>query len=339
MVIKALIVEYVLPFLPAKSLIRFRSVSQEWDYWIKSPILAHRQSYSFRQISGFFYQCNEGDPDFLTLSRPAYGVPTPHLTFLPNPLNIISSCNGLLLCQARNGNNSYFICSPATKSWRELPQPGYYHGPEPAIVLAFEPSLLNVGPHYHLICAVHLLTEPIVFFEIYSSETNSWRCSDTICVELGNVVRFTNNVLYAKGVAYWETSTGQVLAFDLKTELHGIIPLPLEEIQRNGVLGVIHDELCYICISNGLNDDYKMYIYGGVELKCRRVLDLRIENVSKWIEVHKVVAFVSDDQVMILVGDVIYKCRLSDGRLEVISSVGAGATRLLPYVNSLVSVA
>jgi len=42
--IKDVAMNHVLPFLPGKSLMKFRSVSNECNHWIVSPLVAHQQS-------------------------------------------------------------------------------------------------------------------------------------------------------------------------------------------------------------------------------------------------------------------------------------------------------
>uniref|UniRef100_A0A6N2NAA5 Uncharacterized protein n=1 Tax=Salix viminalis TaxID=40686 RepID=A0A6N2NAA5_SALVM len=46
-----------------------------------------------------------------------------------NRSDAITSCNGLLGCQGRLGDNAYYICNPVTEDWRTVPQPNLYHGP------------------------------------------------------------------------------------------------------------------------------------------------------------------------------------------------------------------
>ncbi|KAI3451019.1 hypothetical protein Pfo_007684 [Paulownia fortunei] len=341
MEIKDIVKDIVLPFLPAKTLIRFRSVSKEWDRWIRSPFLAHQQSYYFKDLSGFFCQYDEMNPTFMTLNNSAYGVPTPSLRFLPELVNIISSCNGLLLCQGRGGNNSYYICNPANEEWMELPPPGFYHGSEPATVLAFEPSALNFEASYQLICAVTMLDQPVVFFEIYSSTTRSWRISDTTFLELEDS-SFTGNGFYMKGIAYWETSTRKVLAFDLKNEVYEIISLP-SDTPSSGVLTQIHGELCYVGISKFLDNEYSIMIYTGLDLSLKHLLNVNLEQASNLNPGYRVLPCVDGNTVMILIGCFIYSYSMRDQRIKVIRRATidscSAAHKYLAYVNSLVHVA
>lgn len=204
MELKDIVMDHALPYLPAKSLMRFRSVSKEWDQWIMSPFLSHKQSYNFRDMSGYFYQHqDETKASFISLSNSAYGVPDFSLSFLRKKFVIRSSCNGLLLCQEAFGQKKYFLCNPSNKNWKVIPFPDFYHWEEPAIVLAFEPSVFNFGADYHLICALPMLDELTVQFEIYSSETRSWKCSTAVCMELeGSILK--SKGFYMEGIAYWE---------------------------------------------------------------------------------------------------------------------------------------
>ncbi|KAL2240122.1 F-box protein At5g07610-like [Sesamum indicum] len=338
MEIKNVVSHIVLPFLPAKTLVRFRSVSKDWDLRIRSPFLAHQQSYFFNDLSGFFCQHYNRNPTFLTLDDHAYGVPTPALTFLPEPVDIISSCSGLLLCQERARKNSYYICNPATEEWRELPQPELYHGIEAATILAFEPSPLNMSADYHLISAVPMLDQPVILFELYTSETRSWRVLATIFVESGDL-SFTGSRFYMNGIAYWGTTAGKVLAFGLKNEVYEVISLP-PDAPTGGILSQIQGELCYISASI-FSGNCSIKIYAGMDLRLIHVTDVTLEQVPDRFPWYRVLPCLEGSVVMILVEGLVCSYRLSDGKIEVVGMVGegGGGDNYLPYVNSLVRVA
>ncbi|XP_028051390.1 F-box protein At5g07610-like isoform X2 [Camellia sinensis] len=337
--IKDVVKNHVLPFLPAKSLIRFRTISKDWDKWISSPFLAHAQSYSFQKVSGFFCQPGDCTPTFITLDQHAYGIPSTSLEFLPEPTVIRSSCNGLLLCQGHDGENVYYICNPVNKEWRVLPRPNYYHQSEPAIVLAFEPWELNIAAHFELICAFPLIDVPIVYFEIYSSEKRSWRCSTASCIELGELTTLKGG-FYMKGMVYWETSSGNVLAFDMKNEICGILPLPCVS-GEGGVLAQRQGELCYVQARYQKGNDYAIAIYAGMEMSLKHNIAVKIERDQGGLTHHqcRALACVNDDVVMILVGMVVYSYHLREQKVEVISRRQDFGGRYLPYVNSLVLLA
>ncbi|KAL6993602.1 hypothetical protein U1Q18_011716 [Sarracenia purpurea var. burkii] len=342
MQIEDVVRDHVLPFLPAKSLIRFRTVSKDWDQWIASPFLAHKQSYLFRQVSGFFRQYTDGVRTFTALNPQAGGIPSPSLDFLPEPVVIRSSSNGLLLCQGRcNGENIYYVCNPVNQEWKALPPPEYYHMPETsAAVLAFDPAELNFAAHFEVICAFHLPDVPVVYFEIYSSETRSWRYSAANCIELGDSALLKGG-FYAGRMVYWETLSGKVLAFDMKTEICGVLSLPWPGIGAdNGVLGQMHGELCYVKAHNDGGKVCIIDVYGGMEMALKCKFTLNLEDVeSGYEEECRVLPWVSDEIVMVLVGRVAYSYHLMDRKVEVISREEDVWARYLPYVNSLVSMA
>ncbi|KAA8547350.1 hypothetical protein F0562_003786 [Nyssa sinensis] len=317
MEIKDVVKDHVLPFLPAKSLIRFRSVSKEWDGWIASPFLAHKQTYCFRDISGFFRQYGNGIPTFLTLNESAFGIPWPLLGFLPESTVVRSSCNGLLLCQGCDGEGVYYICNPVNKEWKELPRPNYYHGSEPAIVLAFEPSVLNIPAHYEVICAVPLIGQPLVSFEIYCSKEKSWRRSAAYCIEL-EFSELKEGGFYMKGTAYWDTSCGKVLAFDLKNELYSILPLPFGSA-GSGVLTQMHGELCYICANNQTGNAYIIDIFGGIDMHLKHSIVLDFELVGAANGECRALPCVNSNVMMIVIGNTVYSYHVRDQKVIVVN--------------------
>ncbi|EEF40851.1 conserved hypothetical protein [Ricinus communis] len=236
--------EHALPFLSAKSLCKFRTVSKQWDQWIISPFFAHKQTVHYKNVSGLFRQLPGRCPSFISFDQAAFGIPSNSLSFLPEPVDIRSSCNGLVCCQGCDEDQAYYICNPATKDWRKLPSPKLYHGPGTAIVLAFEPSLFNFSANYELICAVNWSDLPALHFEIYSSRTGSWKISETVCCEV-DALALNGDGFYMRGIAYWETQSGSVLAFNINYEYFGIFSLPPRS-GPTGALTEMHGGLCYL---------------------------------------------------------------------------------------------
>ncbi|XP_051144441.1 F-box protein At5g49610-like [Andrographis paniculata] len=352
MEIKDVIKDHVLCFLPAKSLVRFRSVSKDWDHRIRSPFLAHQQSYLFDDLSGYFYQDGFGSPSFVPGSPSflpldsAYGVPAPSLEFLPEPVYVQSASHGLLLCRGYSDNNAYYVCNPANMEWTELPESLYYHGmcADSGQVLAFEPSELNMGPNYWVISAVPLLDQPIVCFELYSSQTMSWRRSKAICYDLGGSPKFVGG-LYIDGMAYWQTLAGEVLVFDLGHEVCGVVPLP-DGGPSEGVLANVDGELGYIGVSSYTRNVCHVNVYGGPELSLRRRINVQLQPVTCRI-VYSYRILPSGERrssvVRILGGGYLYCYNLKARALEMVVRVeeiaDSETSRFLPYVNSLVRLA
>lgn len=239
--LKDIIKDHALPFLPAKSLFRFNGVCKDWKVQIRSPFFAHKQSTSFSDISGFFLVSSPSTvPSFVSLDSTAYGVPDPSLKFLPEPVDIRASSNGLLCCQGREGYKAYYICNPVTKQWKKLPKPIADHGRDPALVLIFEPSLLSFVAEYKLVCAFPSVDfEKGHEFEIYSSKEGSWRISGEIYYGSGSVS--PRSGVYANDVVYWHTSLGRILAFDLKMERAQLL---YSHGYYDSVMGEMDGKLC-----------------------------------------------------------------------------------------------
>ncbi|XP_055805756.1 F-box protein At5g49610-like [Solanum dulcamara] len=330
--IKDVVKEHVLSFLPAKSLMKFRSVSKEWDKWIASPLLAHQQSFSCQSFSGYFYQESISNTMFLSLDHSTIGVPSPALEFLPEVVKILSSCCGLLLCQ---GLDKYYVCNPATRGWKMLPPPQYYHGDEPAIVLAFEPSLHNIEAYYHVICAFPMIGQPVICFDIYSSESNSWSCSSAHCTDLGNP-RLVGGGLFMKGVAYYEMKSNQVLAFDVKEEIPAIISLPVQ-VGRHGSLTQMESEVCYVTANNESGNVFIIDIYQGMEMSLKRSVIINLGPDRSFTQACEVLPCVNSDAVAIHVDGFIYFYHIREQKVEFITSPGGRGLgkKFLPYINSL----
>lgn len=336
--IKEMAKNHILRYLPAKSLARCQLVSKEWESWISTPFFAHTQSQYFSQTSGFF-EDKDATIRFISLDKSSYGVPDPSLYFLPQKVFIKSSCNGLLLCQAYDDENEFYICNPANKEWIELPNSSYYHGKDPKIVLAFEPSSLNFEPHYQVICPFSIPNEgPILYFDIYDSKTKSWRTSDMICVDMD----VKSDGIFVNGVVYWETTGGEMLGFDLKNEFYGVQTLP-----NGGALSKVNGELCYVkgyywhsmrmCVLD---------VYGGgvMSLKSRMSFGVPFDDVEDGEIVDcKVLGNSCDDVVAFVLEKSggqkrLFVYHVKDGKVEGPWFLW-GSFKLFPYVNSLVSIA
>lgn len=377
MEIKDVAKDHVMPFLPAKSLMRFRTVSKDWDNWISHPFLAHKQTLCFQDMSGFF--CQVGfNRFFVSLDQAAYGIPDSSLSFLPWTVKIRSSCRGLLLCQGVGDGdsvNEYYICNPANSGFHVLPRSTYYHGPEPNLILAFEPSPLNCGEDYKVICAFDIYNgPPMLCFDIYSSETRSWTCCNAVCSELG-APYLKDNGLYRNGVAYWATSTGELLAFDTVNDICGVQPICSDVRDGGGILTLIDGELSYVqsyiessylqtsmqtgkfgdeTETGNFGDETEIdifrdeteavknkcviEIFGGVNmcLKRRDVVGLDMKIYDAWS--FRVLFAVKSNIFIFNIDDILYSCNVKKEKFEVMRRGRIKpSTTYIPYVNSLVS--
>ncbi|XP_074309081.1 F-box protein At5g07610-like [Silene latifolia] len=224
MTLKEIIREHALRYLPAKSLCRFKAVCKDWKLLISNPFFEHSQANFSRSLSGLFGQTPEGPISFISLDPMAYGVPDPEMKFLPEPVDLVASSNGLLCLRGRTEDKAYYICNPVNQQWKKLPKPEADHGSIPAVVLVFEPSLLKFETDYQLICAFpspdfHDAYE----FEMYSSTDNSWKVSpEMLFGERPRVLE--RNGVHLNGVVYWLSADFSLVGFDLKINRAKCIP-------------------------------------------------------------------------------------------------------------------
>lgn len=350
MTIRDVAKRYIVPFLPAKALMKFRAVSNEWNNWIASPLVSYQQTASFQKLSGYFYQSVDVDyqsyPNFLSLDHSSSGVPSPSLDFLPEGVKVLSSSSGLLLCQ---GQEKYYVCNPVTADWKIIPRQQNYHGSDSAAILAFDPQG-NIECYFHIVAAVQPLDlSPIVFFEIYCSQSNSWRLSSSDCLELEDAI-VTGGGFYMKGMAYWNTTSDKVLVFNVKNEIPAVLHLPIQP-GRFGALTEIEDELSYVTAYNECGDVFIVDIYGGMDMSLKRseCVNLGHKKSCRALEKNPVVdngtvlcrvlpcINSGDDMVVICTTERIYLYHLIGQRVETLMTPGQlnPQRRFIPYTNSL----
>ncbi|GER47542.1 F-box family protein [Striga asiatica] len=336
--IKDPIIQQILPYLPAKSLMRFRSVSKRWDRWIRSPILSHHQAQTHKPITGFFCQSHYSRPTFFTLDQSSCGIPSHSFSFLPDSTYLVASTHGLLVFLPHFGPDIYYICNPVTRAFRALPRPGLYHGLNSACVLAFDSAPENIESYYQLVCAVPLVGQPVVCFETYSSETGLWTRSNAVCTEIGPYEYFGTG-LYMKGVAYWRTSGGKLVAFDTKFDVCEVLVLP-EGSPVRGVLVEMEGEIAYVGICEVSGVGYVVKIYYGVEMRLVKEVKWCLENVGCFGGNYGVLPYYEKGRLLVMVGGMVYWCGMRDERFEKVVGCEVSEStvhhRIFPYVNSLV---
>ncbi|KAH9609026.1 hypothetical protein KSS87_004034 [Heliosperma pusillum] len=240
MTLKEIIREHVLRYLPAKSLCKFKAVCRDWKLLISNPFFEHSQANFSRSLSGLFGQTPGGVISFIPLDPMAYGVPDPEMKFLPEPVDLLASSNGLLCLRGRTEDKAYYICNPVNQQWKKLPKPEAEHGSFPAVVLVFEPSLLKFETDYQIICAFpspdfHGAYE----FEMYSSTANSWKISPEILFgERPRVLE--RNGVHLNGVVYWLSNEFSLVGYDLKINRAKLIPC----FDLSDSVGVIDGKIC-----------------------------------------------------------------------------------------------
>lgn len=340
--LKLIIREHALQFLPAKSLFKFRRVCRDWKLMISTPFFAHNQSLSFSSVSGLFYQTPGSQPTFISLDPESCGVPDPTLKFLPVPVDIMASSNGLLCCKAQTGDKAYYICNPATMQWKKLPKPTMEHGREPAVVLVFKPSLLNFVAEYKLICGLRSVDfDDATEFEIYSSKDESWKVSGEMNFAAKKLI--PKSGVCINDVVYWQTCYGGVLAFDLTKDrsqlLHGCHGL-------NGTLGELNGKLCTAFTSGPtLTVGVLSNIYSNtMQMSSHAKLwddKLRVPLSGEVVEGNLCdqfpVLYAGNEAVFLFNGRHIYRVDLKTKEVKFVVGASRFDQKAIPYVNSLVA--
>ncbi|KAF7114284.1 hypothetical protein RHSIM_RhsimUnG0091900 [Rhododendron simsii] len=208
--------------LPAKFLIRFKSVSKHWLSLLSDSqfAFAHSRLNSKPLISSFYFYYNER-LESVSLN----GSPTlPSLFFLRHltgDYTILQSCNGLLLIKNVKlvddcVEEQYIVCNPITQKFHVLARPG--GDCDESCCLAFDPSK---SPHYKVVFFVWRLGVSSVSLEmdIYSSETACWKNISP----MDNSRKFLNGAFW-NGAIYWLCDQYNLLRFDAETEKMMKIP-------------------------------------------------------------------------------------------------------------------
>ncbi|XP_058189414.1 F-box protein At5g07610-like [Rhododendron vialii] len=211
----------ILLHIPAKYLIRFKSVSKHWLSLISDSRFAstHSRLNPNPLISSlFFYHKKKLGSVSLNGSSTS-----PSLSFLrriTSDFTVLHSCNGLLFIMYEQIVNNpvevqYAVCNPTTKKFHVVGKAsrGSYH----SCWLAFDPLK---SPHYKVVlyCSSSVM-------DIYSSET---ACCKRIFLPNGqmDVGRYGpyGNGAFWKGGINWQRDRYNMLRFDVETEKMMKIP-------------------------------------------------------------------------------------------------------------------
>lgn len=154
-----------------------------------------------------------------------------------------------------------------------------------------------------------------------------------------------------KGIAYWNTTSNDVLAFDVKNEITSVLHVPIP-LGRCGALTQIEDELCYVTAYNDHGDVFILDIYGGMDMSLKRSVCVNLGH-KKSFQAFDKIPFVdsgtvsctilpcfdnADDIVVIYTTERIYLYHLREQKVETLMTPGQlnPQRRFIPYINSLV---
>ncbi|XP_073101099.1 F-box protein At5g07610-like [Elaeis guineensis] len=221
----------VLSRLPAKSVVRFKSVCKHWLALASDPFfLSVHTRRNPLAVSGFLVQ------EIMSRQLSSFSVDGGASPVLPDPslssvyqvfaetrgFTVCQSCNGLLLCRSNWLLPSLilYIVNPTTMLYRQIPNPptdiypNKYH-----FMLAFDPS---TSLQYRIACIssnirTHILepTAPEFHVEIFSSDTGAWELSRET-VPRGRIMQ---QGVYWNGALNWITENGLLVSFDVDQQV------------------------------------------------------------------------------------------------------------------------
>nr|XP_019708854.2 F-box protein At5g07610 [Elaeis guineensis] len=221
----------ILPRLPAKSVIPFKSVCKQWLALASDPFfLAVRTRCNTLTVSGLLIQDTvEGHLSSFSVDGGASPVlPDPSLSSPDHRFAaargflVLQSCNGLLLCRSRwqLPSSSQFLLNPTTMQYRQIPNPPTDHYPfKHGFLLAFDP-LTSFQNRIACLCSNSTSTPfhptaPLFHVEMYSSDTGAWELSRRT-VPGGRIIK---KGVYWNGALNWITENAFLVSFDVEQQV------------------------------------------------------------------------------------------------------------------------
>ncbi|KAG8372693.1 hypothetical protein BUALT_Bualt12G0093100 [Buddleja alternifolia] len=221
----------ILTLLPAKPLVRFKSVSKHWQALISAPYFSysHTQRHlRLRQPTSFIFQ----GVGYQNTGKFYYFNPTTQI-FVPYSFDyrytkILQSAHGLLLLEAKNtqcGRKDYFVHNPTTRQSRNLFIDNILlcdKSKKRALIsglsLAFDPTR---SPYYKVICmrtTDNSRGGNTYRADVYDSETHTWNSGGLggeAAFTAPSHAKFQNGIFWNNGIYWIRTSVPRSFYFDL----------------------------------------------------------------------------------------------------------------------------
>jgi len=234
--------------IPAKPLLKFKSVSKQWLSLISDPKFCiwhacHQRVLNPTPNALLLNNFYSSTPTFQFIpligddsSSYSQAAVFDYLNVSPNyRLKIKNSCNGLILCMSifygcgfddAGSELKGIICNPTTKQFKTLSFPVPKFGNSKTYSsfygLAFDPLKSH---HYKIICLhvdYRVSKNPQIY--LYSSRTNSWSFLQN-SLEAPTLYGFVNGV-FCNDAIHWCSYEQTTLYFDVNTESLKIMPMP-----------------------------------------------------------------------------------------------------------------
>ncbi|MFS8027816.1 putative F-box domain, galactose oxidase/kelch, beta-propeller, F-box associated interaction [Helianthus anomalus] len=210
--------------LPAASIFRFKSVSKHWRLLLSQKYFTQRYDNLSKSPTGLIATDIYVPFDVETPSTPPFRCLD--LYFDRCDVEIVQSCNGLLLCSTngRNGVNKYYVFNPTTKQLALIPPvPG-----DPSAVwfmgLAFHQTDCV---RYKVICVLSVGPGVGLYqIQVYSSDTKEWKIS---IESFSASIPIVRHGVYWNGAVYWASlfDNRNYWYFKIDDQQLHTLPLPL----------------------------------------------------------------------------------------------------------------
>ncbi|KAJ0439595.1 putative F-box domain-containing protein [Helianthus annuus] len=210
--------------LPAVSILRFKSVSKHWRWLLRQKHFTQRYDNVSKSPTGLIATDKYVPFDVENPSVPPFRCLD---SYFDRPgVEIVQSCNGLLLCvtrpKGRNGVNKHYVFNPTTKQLALIPSiPG---GPKTILYMGLAFHQTDCV-HFQVICVCYV--DPYqIQIQIYSSDARKWKIS---IQSFHLPVRFTHPGVYWNGAIYWAPYYGNSNCLYFKLDVQQLQRLPLPE--------------------------------------------------------------------------------------------------------------
>lgn len=217
------VLERILLFLPVSSLCRFCAVSKRWKSLVASLDFVQVRERVNSSKPCFMFAGFMRTKMLTMVDNSLYGLsyewhPQPKLNFLPWLVFLVSSSEGLLLCESRQ--HDHLVCNPVTRTWRAIPavpdfgKPGF-----PARSCLITDTKTRA---FKLVLARIFRRGRWSFLQIFDSRLNRWERPVPPPPEFkfsavaGSVPVFYNGLLYISGRVLNQSSSEVVLTYSIE---------------------------------------------------------------------------------------------------------------------------
>ncbi|XP_057990643.1 F-box/kelch-repeat protein At3g23880-like [Hevea brasiliensis] len=328
----------ILPKLPVKSLLRFKSVCKSWKSIITDPQFARLHSGPARLLikcNGVEYHSVDCEA---LVDNCGYDKAIVKLQFPIKDygwLPILASCNGLI-CFGLSGK--LYVWNPSTGDFKQLRKSS---SRSLQCGLGYDKSIDD----YKVVVIGY--TGRLSLVDVLTLRTNTWRRTQDFNYCFG-----VRNAIFVNGALHWEAYSdstdgiiSNLVAFDLAEETSRIIPIP--EYERISSLynwlGVLGGCLCLCCKTESGVDVWIMKEY-GVKESWMKLISIPSQVFKDWNLVSRPfrpLVYCRDGGIVGIINNkILVKCNLNNNSFQLIKTYNDGKFNIddvIVYEESLVS--